>query len=113
MRRRAWEVSTGQILQELRGHKGEVWDAGFSPDGKLVVTAGKEDKTVRVWEASTGRSLMVLSGHTDAVSGAAFSPAGKLIVSGSYVRHHRPPLGRCDGALAARITRPQIFSDQR
>jgi WD40 repeat protein len=33
----------------LIGHLGEVWCLSVSPNGKWVVTAGK-DRTVRLWE---------------------------------------------------------------
>jgi WD40 repeat protein/predicted chitinase/cytoskeletal protein RodZ len=37
----------------MRGHTGEVFQARFSPDGKLVITSSV-DATSRVWDASTG-----------------------------------------------------------
>ena len=54
----------------------------FSPDGKWVVTAGR-DRTARVWEATSGRQMVTLQGHTDEVYQAMFSPDGKLIVTAS------------------------------
>jgi WD40 repeat protein len=46
---RVWEVETGKALFLLPGHSKNVLFAGFSPNGKRVVTAG-DDRKVTVWE---------------------------------------------------------------
>jgi WD40 repeat protein len=69
---RVWEVDTGALLFELRGHTDPIANAAFTPDGKSVVTAGL-DGTARVWDATTGRELR---GHTDWVHDATFSRDG-------------------------------------
>ena len=43
-----WDATTGQELYTLTGHTGPVYDLAFSPDGKNLVTAGR-DGTVRVY----------------------------------------------------------------
>ncbi len=68
--------------REIKGHEGSVNSAGFSPDGKLIVTGGA-DKTARVWDFS-GRQLAELVGHEGSVKSASFSPDGKLIVTASF-----------------------------
>ena len=55
----------------------------FSPDGKRIVSAAADDKTVKVWDADTGQETLSLKGHTDRVNSVAFSPDGKRIVTGS------------------------------
>jgi WD40 repeat protein len=47
---------------ELTGHQGSVNSASFSPDGKLIVTAGT-DGTARVWDTS-GKQVVELRGHS-------------------------------------------------
>jgi serine/threonine protein kinase len=64
----------------LRGHTGEVNCVQFSPDGKLLVTAG-QDHTVRLWDPATGWQRAVLRGHDRDVNWAAFSPDGDTLAS--------------------------------
>jgi WD40 repeat protein len=66
----------------LKGHTELVSSADFSPDGKKVVTASR-DETARIWDAETGKELVQLKGHTDWVYSADFSPDGKKVVTAS------------------------------
>jgi WD40 repeat protein len=54
----------------------------FSPDGRLIVTAGDEN-AARVWDARTGDKLAVLGGHTGPLHDAAFSADSSLVVTAS------------------------------
>ena len=80
--RRVWVVRSGRVVSTSRGHDGAVLDAEFSPDGKLIVTAGV-DQTARIWDATSGRTLAVLRGHGGDVFDAAFSPDGRLVATAS------------------------------
>lgn len=78
-------LSGAAMLSRLKvqlAHQGWVFAAGFSPDGRRVVTASA-DETARIWDVSSGQLIAVLTGHTSAVRSAAFSPDGRHIVTAS------------------------------
>ncbi|KAG8784864.1 hypothetical protein FRC12_018205 [Ceratobasidium sp. 428] len=64
-------------------HPDEVYDIAFSPDGRRIVSACR-DNVARVWDAETGAAVMSLEGHTELVSCIAYSWDGQCIASGSY-----------------------------
>jgi WD40 repeat protein len=65
---------------ELRGHTAAVNAVDFSPDGELLVTAGR-DGDARVWDVATGEPALLLRGHFGSVADARFSPDGRWIVT--------------------------------
>jgi WD40 repeat protein len=76
-----WSIPEGKELwAEPAWHKGSVWTAEFSRDGKYVVTAS-EDRTAVVRDALTGRPVSVPLRHDRGVAMASFSPDGKWVVT--------------------------------
>jgi WD40 repeat protein len=59
------------------GHTGTVTSAGFSPDGKMLVTGGA-DRTARVWDVSSGRAITVPVGFTQPISVALFAKENEV-----------------------------------
>jgi WD40 repeat protein len=88
-------------LLTLRGHTGEVRAVAWSPDGKLVASAGwsLQGGEVIVWDAATGQELHRLGGHTEPLASLAFSPDGRRLAtlagrSGYHTHSEQADTGR-------------------
>ncbi|MGH9767353.1 MAG: caspase family protein [Blastocatellia bacterium] len=79
---RLWDAATGRELRTMAGHAANVRATAFSPDSRLLASAG-DDAIIKLWETATGREIMTLNGHSLSVKALAFSSDGKLLVSGS------------------------------
>ncbi len=106
-----WDLDRGQPLFTLRGARGTVGFAAFSPDGRWIVTTGYSanswssssatgrrsrtgddyyaDRTARLWEAETGTLYRSLRGHERSIHQAEFSRDGKWLVTASEDRTAR------------------------
>jgi WD40 repeat protein len=67
---------------EFKGHTALIYHVAFSPDGKLLATAGF-DNVVKLWEWPSGKEVRTLAGHTGPVYSVAFHPGGTILASGS------------------------------
>ena len=45
----------------LQGHKADVANVVFTPDGKTIATASR-DQTIRLWETASGKNICTLDG---------------------------------------------------
>jgi len=68
-------------LYVQKGHVGPIYTLAYSPDGRILASAGA-DKTVRLWDVATRREIRNLVGHDSMVTSLAISRDGKLLASG-------------------------------
>jgi WD40 repeat protein len=74
-------AAAGERVQVLRGHTDLVNTVSFSPDGRLLVSAGR-DHDVIVWDVASGEIVHRFSeAHSGSVADARFSPDGRWIVT--------------------------------
>ncbi len=64
------------------GHSAAARKIAFSPDGRLLVSAG-EDSQVIVWDFARRERLATFTDHTNWVISVAFSPDGNWFATGS------------------------------
>lgn len=76
------ETMSVRELNRLAGHKRDVFDVEFSPDGDHLVSVG-DDKTVRVWNFANSVADP-MKRHQDRIVDVAHSPDGSFFVTGSY-----------------------------
>jgi WD40 repeat protein len=74
------DLERGRVdtLAQPRG----VISATFSPDGRLVATAGRNN-TTRVWNAATAEQVHEFGGHVEPVLSVSFDPSSTRLVTTS------------------------------
>jgi WD40 repeat protein len=67
----------------VRAHVGGTPGVTFSPDGKLLVSAGK-DRAVRIWDPRSGERIHELGGFRAEVESVTFNPDGSILATGDF-----------------------------
>jgi WD40 repeat protein len=75
-----WDTAIGQKTMSVRDPE-RIYAIAFSPDGRILATAGST-KTIDLWDAATSGHLLSLRGHKDPVWALAFQPGGAWLASG-------------------------------
>lgn len=79
---KVWEVATGKLLRELKGHRDAVTALAFSPDGKTLAS-GSNDYSLRYWDTDTWQPREVIeNAFTARVFAFAFDPTGSRLAAG-------------------------------
>jgi len=76
-----WDMKSGKVLREFKGHEYVVAAVDLSEDGKWLVSASF-DGTARLWEAQTAKHIRTFKSHTDAIYCLALSRDGKWLATG-------------------------------
>jgi len=72
-----WSTTENRVVKKLTGHTGVVASIAFSPNGKRLITVGK-DKTARLWSFPDGQRLDMVQIDADGFYETAFSPNGRF-----------------------------------
>ena len=88
---KVWEIASGNLVAELKGHTDSINDIHFNSNGDRLLTASS-DGTARVWQLddrSPFTSVFILRGHTDALYKAVWSKDERFIATASNDYHIR------------------------
>lgn len=72
---RVWNMYTGTIQFELKGHENAVYAGDFTNDGTLMIT-GSADGSLILWSTETGLPVNSLFGHQSVITDITMAPDG-------------------------------------
>jgi eukaryotic-like serine/threonine-protein kinase len=67
-------------VQQLTGHTDAVTCLAFAPDGRRLISGGK-DRSLRLWDVAAGHELRHVAEMPQEVRGVAFLPDGRHVVA--------------------------------
>jgi WD40 repeat protein len=76
------DARTGQELFTFQAQSVGINALEFSPDGKQLVTAGR-DGEIKVWDGATGETVRSFQDPSELIWSLAFSPDGRRLATGS------------------------------
>ena len=88
-----WDVDSGMLVRSFAGHVGAITTGAWSPDGRLLYTAGL-DRQILAWDMAGDASFVrTLPLDTAAAVGSAWATPDSLVVGlsdGHMLFVHRP-----------------------
>lgn len=90
-----WDVATLKTIHHLEAKAGRVDTVAFSPDGRILASAGPDEAMIHLWDPKTGKALGKLESApepatppsmAEGVTRIAFSPDGNTLASVSRYR---------------------------
>jgi WD40 repeat protein len=78
---KVYDAATGRQLLDLSVPGVHFWQVSWSPDGMLIMAAGRDDGIARIWDAENGEEIDRLEDFGHAY-GLDWSPAGDLAAAG-------------------------------
>ena len=105
-----WDATSGEPVTPWMPHRGAVTCGVFAPDGRTVVTGGR-DNVVMVWNAVDGKQVGEAMTHPRAVVGVEFAQSGDRLAT-ICDDHAGADLGRGDGARRDRPAAAAPGADQ-
>lgn len=97
-----WEVQTRSRVSTHNMPGRRVKLIAFSPDGRLVATAGEKETSVKLWETATGSEVGIFTGLPDQILFVQFSPKGRWLYAGSESHLKCWPVPKPPGSAPAR-----------
>lgn len=86
---RVWDLSSGQLYKELKGHTDTIHSLSFSGDSTLLASGGM-DCTIKVWDIRKG--VASSSSHSDGISSpellGSFSAKSAVVTYLQYSEHN-------------------------
>lgn len=75
-------IDNVQERNRLEGHETSVYSVAYSPDGKMIVSAGDDGKII-LWNPKKGMIGQPIAAHQEPIWSVRFSPDGKFFASAS------------------------------
>lgn len=78
----SWNSLAGKVDKVFKGHQSEVIATCVSPNGRFLLTSGKDHQVI-LWDFETAEKLGELTSKSDLVTSLAISPNNKFALTGT------------------------------